>query len=98
MNNAFIEAGLLTPMEPCPSLVGRGIIITFVWKQMAFSTLLISGAMAALDDSQIRAARNLGASRFRILFQIILAANYAKYWCSHGVIHCHYYVRAVAFL
>lgn len=72
MNNAFIEAGLLTPMETVSFLGWTGIIITFVWKQMAFSTLLISGAMATLDDSQIRAARNLGASRFRILFQIIL--------------------------
>ena len=72
MNNAFIEAGLLTPMETVSFLGWTGIIITFVWKQMAFSTLLISGAMAALDDSQIRAARNLGASRFRILAQIIL--------------------------
>jgi putative spermidine/putrescine transport system permease protein len=72
MNNAFIEAGLLTPMETVSFLGWTGIIITFVWKQMAFSTLLISGAMTALDDSQIRAARNLGASRFRILCQIIL--------------------------
>lgn len=72
MNNAFIESGLLTPMETISFLGWGGIIITFVWKQMAFSTLLISGAMAALDDSQIRAARNLGASRFRVLVQIIL--------------------------
>jgi ABC-type spermidine/putrescine transport system permease subunit I len=72
MNNVFIEAGLLTPMETVSFLGWTGIIITFVWKQMAFSTLLISGAMAALDDSQIRAARNLGASRFRILIQILL--------------------------
>lgn len=72
MNNAFIETGLLTSMETVSFLGWGGIIITFVWKQMAFSTLLISGAMAALDESQIRAARNLGASRFRILIQIIL--------------------------
>jgi ABC-type spermidine/putrescine transport system permease subunit I len=72
MNNAFIESGLLTPMETISFLGWSGIIITFVWKQMAFSTLLISGAMAALDDSQIRAARNLGSSRFRILMQIII--------------------------
>ncbi|MBB1272300.1 MULTISPECIES: ABC transporter permease [Psychromonas] len=72
MNNAFIESGLLTPMETISFLGWGGIIITFVWKQMAFSTLLISGAMAALDDSQIQAARNLGASRFRVLVQIIL--------------------------
>ncbi|QUX94000.1 ABC transporter permease [Marinomonas sp. CT5] len=72
MNNAFVASGLLTPMDTVSFLGWSGIIITFVWKQLAFSTLLISGAMAALDESQIRAARNLGASRLRILLQIIL--------------------------
>lgn len=72
MNNAFVASGLMTPMDTISFLGWSGIIITFVWKQLAFSTLLISGAMAALDDAQIRAARNLGASRLRILFGIIL--------------------------
>ncbi len=72
MNNTLIASGLLTPLETISFLGWSGIIITFVWKQLAFATLLISGAMAALDESQIRAARNLGASRPRILFQIIL--------------------------
>ncbi|MCE0494863.1 ABC transporter permease [Vibrio salinus] len=72
MNNALVATGMLTPFDTVSFLGGSGIIITFVWKQLAFSTLLISGAMAALDDTQIRAAQNLGASRVRILFQIIL--------------------------
>ncbi|MEL0636982.1 MULTISPECIES: ABC transporter permease [Marinomonas] len=72
MNNAFIASGLMTPMDTVSFLGWSGIIITFVWKQLAFSTLLITGAMSALDESQIRAARNLGASRFKILTQIIL--------------------------
>ncbi|WP_191602794.1 ABC transporter permease [Marinomonas algicola] len=72
MNNAFIASGMLTPLETVSFLGWSGIIIVFVWKQLAFCTLLITGAMAALDESQIRAARNLGASRIRILFQIML--------------------------
>ncbi len=72
MNNALVASGLLTPFDTVSFLGGSGIIITFVWKQLAFSTLLISGAMSALDDTQIRAAQNLGSSRIRILFQIIL--------------------------
>ncbi|VTN13253.1 2-aminoethylphosphonate transport system permease PhnU [Raoultella terrigena] len=55
-----------------PGWAGRALFITFVWKQLAFATLLICGAMAALERSQILAARNLGASRPRILFDIIL--------------------------
>ncbi|WP_413282827.1 ABC transporter permease [Vibrio sp. MA40-2] len=72
MNNALIEIGLFTPLETISFLGWSGIIITFVWKQIAFSTLLISGSMSAVDETQISAARNLGGSRIRILFTIIL--------------------------
>ncbi|TDO98968.1 ABC transporter permease [Marinomonas balearica] len=72
MNNAFVASGMMTPMDTISFLGWTGIIITFVWKQLAFSTLLLSGAMAALDQNQIRAAQNLGASRVRILFHIML--------------------------
>lgn len=72
MNNALIATDLFTPMETISWLGWKGIIITFVWKQLAFATLLICGAMAALEQSQILAARNLGASRPRILSDIIL--------------------------
>lgn len=72
MNNALVATGLLTPMDTASWLGWSGIVITFVWKQLAFATLLISGAMSALDRSQILAAKNLGASGVRILFDIIL--------------------------
>ncbi|WP_434585370.1 ABC transporter permease [Klebsiella sp. R390] len=72
MNNALVATDLFTPMETISWLGWKGIIITFVWKQLAFATLLICGAMAALEPSQILAARNLGASRPGILFDIIL--------------------------
>ncbi|MDK4746357.1 sugar ABC transporter permease [Leclercia adecarboxylata] len=72
MNNVLVALGVMTPMETSSLLGWSGIIITFVWKQMAFTTLLISGAMAAVDTTHILAAKNLGASRVRILFDIIL--------------------------
>ncbi|QEW06852.1 ABC transporter permease [Nitrincola iocasae] len=72
MNNTLVAMGVMTPLETVSLLGWSGIIITFVWKQLAFSTLLISGAMAALDRDQIQAAQNLGASRLRILVDVIL--------------------------
>ncbi len=72
MNNALVAADLVTPLDTLSWLGWKGIVITFVWKQLAFATLLICGAMAALESSQILAARNLGASRPRILFDIML--------------------------
>ncbi|WLI75313.1 sugar ABC transporter permease [Kosakonia sp. H02] len=72
MNNVLVAAGIFTPTETTSFLGWSGIIITFVWKQMAFSTLLICGAMSAVERAHILAAKNLGASRLRILFDIIL--------------------------
>lgn len=72
MNNTLVAMGVMTPLETVSLLGWSGIIITFVWKQLAFSTLLISGAMAALNRDQIQAAQNLGASRLRILVDVIL--------------------------
>lgn len=72
MNNGLVAAGLLDPLSARSYLDWSGIVITFVWKQMPFVTLLVSGAMAALERSQIEAARNLGSGRLRILFAIVL--------------------------
>jgi len=72
MNNSFVASGLLEPLDTVSFLGWSGIVFTFVWKQLAFATLLVSGAMAALDRSQIQAARNLGAGRPRILLEIII--------------------------
>jgi ABC-type spermidine/putrescine transport system permease subunit I len=72
MNGMLVEAGLLTPLQAMSFLDWRGIVITFVWKQTPFVALLLSGAMAGLDRSMLEAARNLGASRLRILFEIVV--------------------------
>lgn len=72
MNNALTSSGLMTPMETDSFLDWRGIVITMVWKQLPFVTLLVAGAMAALDRSTIEAARNLGAGKLRVLLQIVV--------------------------
>ncbi len=72
MNNALMSADLITPLQAVSFLDWSGIVFTFVWKQTAFSTLMIAGAMAAMERSQIQAAANLSAGKVRILFQIIL--------------------------
>jgi ABC-type spermidine/putrescine transport system permease subunit I len=72
MNNSFVAIGVLDPDSAISFLDWRGIIITFVWKQVPFVTLLLAGAMASLDRATIEAARNLGARRLRIVFEIVL--------------------------
>ena len=72
MNNALDSLGLIDVADASGLLDWRGIIVTFVWKQTPFVALLVAGAMAALDRGMIEAARNLGASRLRILVEIML--------------------------
>jgi ABC-type sugar transport system permease subunit len=72
LNHVLIAGGLIEPIAAQSMLDWRGIVIAFVWKQAPFVTLLLAGAMASLDRQHIEAARNLGASRLRLLFEIVL--------------------------
>ena len=72
MNNLIVAGGVMSPLHTTSFLDWRGVVIAFVWKQVPFVTLLLAGAMASLDRGTMEAARNLGASRLRILFEIVL--------------------------
>jgi putative spermidine/putrescine transport system permease protein len=72
MNNSLVALGVLDPSQTQSFLDWRGIVITFVWKQVPFVTLMLAGAMASLDRATIEAGRNLGASRLRVLVEIVL--------------------------
>jgi ABC-type spermidine/putrescine transport system permease subunit I len=72
MNNSFVALGLLEPLQTTSFLDWRGIVATFVWKQVPFVTLMLAGAMASLDRATIEAGRNLGASRLRVLIEIVV--------------------------
>ena len=72
LNHVLIGTSLIEPLGAQSMLDWRGIVIAFVWKQAPFVTLLLAGAMASLDRTHVEAARNLGAPRWRVLFEIVL--------------------------
>lgn len=72
LNHVLIGTGLIEPISAQSVLDWRGIVVAFVWKQAPFVTLLLAGAMAAVDRTHIEAARNLGAGRVRTLVEIVL--------------------------
>lgn len=66
---------VLTPIGlQLPRLVrdeyGIGVIIASCWKSIPFMTLIISGAMAAINPEIPTAARTLGAGRLTVLLRI----------------------------
>jgi putative spermidine/putrescine transport system permease protein len=72
LNHVLIGSGLIEPLSAQSMLDWRGIVVAFVWKQAPFVTLLLAGAMAAVESQHIEAARNLGARRLRVLVDIVL--------------------------
>ncbi len=72
LNNILVGLGVLDIEQTASFLDWRGLVLTFVWKQTPFVALLVAGAMASLDRSTIDAARNLGASRLRVLIEIVI--------------------------
>jgi ABC-type spermidine/putrescine transport system permease subunit I len=72
LNHLLVGSGLIEPLAAQSWLDWRGIVVAFVWKQAPFVTLLLAGAMASVDTQHIEAARNLGAGRGRVLWQIVL--------------------------
>lgn len=82
LNNVFMSVGLVEPLNAISLLDWRGVVITFIWKQLPFAALLIAGAMASLDRSMIESARGLGAGRLRILLEIVLPQVQATVWVS----------------
>jgi putative spermidine/putrescine transport system permease protein len=72
LNHVLAGSGLIDPLAAQSLLDWRGIVIAFVWKQAPFVTLLLAGAMASIDIQHIEAARNLGARRARVLWEIVL--------------------------
>ena len=82
LNNVFMSVGLVEPLNAISLLDWRGVVITFVWKQLPFAALLIAGAMASLDRSMMESARGLGAGRLRILLEIVLPQVQATVWVS----------------
>jgi ABC-type Fe3+ transport system permease subunit len=72
LNHVLVGSGWIEPLQAQSLLDWRGIVIAFVWKQAPFVTLLLAGAMASVEGTHIEAARNLGASRARVLFGIVL--------------------------
>ncbi|MDN6958156.1 sugar ABC transporter permease, partial [Enterococcus faecium] len=50
MNNELVADDLGTQVETLSGMGWKGIVISFVWRQLAFAPLLLCGAMAALDS------------------------------------------------
>jgi ABC-type Fe3+ transport system permease subunit len=73
LNSALAQLGLIDLADP-PSIAFTwlGIVVSLVWKNLALAVLLVLGAYRSIDESFLEAARNVGASTFRQIKDILL--------------------------
>jgi ABC-type Fe3+ transport system permease subunit len=73
----FVVAGhalrvFLTPYAPGLAGSWTGIAIALAWKHLGLAALLLLGAFRAVDESQLEAARQLGAGTGRLTRDILV--------------------------
>jgi ABC-type Fe3+ transport system permease subunit len=73
LNSTLAQVGLVDLSDP-PSIAfsGTGIVVSLVWKNLALAVLLVLGAYRAVDEAFLEAARNVGASAFQQIRDILL--------------------------
>jgi putative spermidine/putrescine transport system permease protein len=73
LNSTLAQVGLVDLADP-PSIAfsGTGIVVSLVWKNLALAVLLVLGAYRAVDEAFLEAARNVGASAFQQIRDILL--------------------------
>src|SRR3989442_1555025 len=73
LNSALAQVGVIDLSDP-PSIAFSwlGIVLALVWKNLALAVLLVLGAYRAVDEAYLEAARNLGASTFRQIKDVLV--------------------------
>lgn len=73
LNTTLVGLGFVTkPLRMQNDPYGVGVVILQVWKQMPFALLLLSGAVQAIGDDIINAARDLGANGWSRFVRVIM--------------------------
>ncbi|MEM4627224.1 MAG: ABC transporter permease subunit [Ignisphaera sp.] len=72
LNSLLALVGLVDLSNPPIFFDWKGLLIGFVWKQLPFMTLIVLSGFAMINDSYIEAAKVVGASSWRIVFNILL--------------------------
>lgn len=72
---AAVMSHLGFPNFPSPGYTLVGIIIAQVWASLPFAALMLSSGLKAIPDSQIEAARDIGASGISLVWRVLVPQN-----------------------
>lgn len=72
LNIFLAQLGLIDLNAPLRLFNWQGLTFGFVWKQTAFTTLIVLGGFEMIDNSYIEAARSIGANLLRVIVKVLV--------------------------
>jgi putative spermidine/putrescine transport system permease protein len=78
LNIFLAQLGVVDLNAPLQLFNMQGLVLSFVWKQAAFMTLIILGGFQMIDDAFLEAARSVGANMLRVVLRILVPMNRAS--------------------
>ena len=78
LNIFLAQLGLIDLATPLQLFNMQGLVLSFVWKQAAFMTLIILGGFQMIDDAFLEAARSVGANGLQVVLKVLVPMNLAS--------------------
>ena len=78
LNIFLAQLGLIDLATPLQLFNMQGLVLSFVWKQAAFMTLIILGGFQMIDDAFLEAARSVGANVLQVVLKVLVPMNRAS--------------------
>jgi putative spermidine/putrescine transport system permease protein len=78
LNIFLAQLGLIDLATPLQLFNMQGLVLSFVWKQAAFMTLIILGGFQMIDDAFLEAARSVGANVLQVVLKVLVPMNLAS--------------------
>jgi len=77
LNIFLAQLGVIDLNTPLQLFNIYGLVLSFVWKQAPFMTLIILGGFQMIDDAFLEAARSVGASVLQVILKVLVPMNRA---------------------
>jgi len=76
--NVFLaQVGIIDLNAPLQLFNIYGLVLSFIWKQAPFMTLIILGGFQMIDDAYVEAARSVGANIYHIIVKVLVPMSRA---------------------
>ncbi len=78
LNIFLAQLGAVDLDAPLQLFNMQGLVLSFVWKQAPFMTLIILGGFQMIDNAYLEAARSVGANVLRVILKVLVPMNRAS--------------------